>query len=103
MLKLLILISFTLILFTYDQELDMKELCVILAVSNLYLAFAGNVLSVPTMIYVLFVTMVTNITYDTDFLESQLLEVKGLSFHNSFYFVSDNVFLFISINFIVEY
>lgn len=82
----------------------MKEQCVILAVSNLYLAFDGNVLSVPTMIYVLFVTMVTNITYDIDFLELQLLEVKGLLFYCSFYFVSDMFFfLLTSINFIVEY
>ena len=56
----------------------MMQLCVMVAVNIPYLVFDGNVLSVPIMICVLYVTMVINIPYDIGFTELQILEVKGI-------------------------
>ena len=54
------------------------RLCVMDVVSIPYLAFDGNVPSVPITICVLYVTIVISILYDTGFTELQILGVKGI-------------------------
>lgn len=62
----------------------MMELCVILAVNNLYLEFVGNVLNVLIMIYVPFVIMVISMLCDIGLIVLLLQVVRGMSFNNVF-------------------
>lgn len=55
----------------------MMQSCVMDAVNTQYLGFVGNVLNVLITTCVHFVTMVTNIHQDTDFIELQIHQVRG--------------------------